>query len=69
MSAVRFLDTNILLYGYDLDAPVKRAVALALGAVGSARQWGQPVHSSISFMSSYVVRLLSASAERVSSVA
>lgn len=30
MSAVRFLDTNILLYAYDLDAPDKRAVALQL---------------------------------------
>ena len=30
MSAVRFLDTNILVYAYDLDAPAKRAVALRL---------------------------------------
>jgi len=30
MPAERFLDTNILLYGYDLDAPAKRAVAQAL---------------------------------------
>ncbi|MFK7850436.1 MAG: PIN domain-containing protein [Akkermansiaceae bacterium] len=27
MPAERFIDTNILLYGYDLDAPEKRAVA------------------------------------------
>lgn len=27
MNAVRFLDTNILVYAYDLDAPAKRAVA------------------------------------------
>ena len=27
MAAERFLDTNILLYGYDLNAPEKRAVA------------------------------------------
>ena len=27
MPAERFLDTNILLYGYDLDAPAKRAIA------------------------------------------
>jgi predicted nucleic acid-binding protein len=27
MAADRFLDTNILLYAYDLDAPAKRAVA------------------------------------------
>ena len=30
MSAVRFLDTNILLYAFDLDAPEKRAVAMQL---------------------------------------
>ena len=30
MNAARFLDTNILLYAYDLDAPAKRAVALRL---------------------------------------
>jgi len=28
MNASKFLDTNILLYAYDLDAPAKRAVAL-----------------------------------------
>lgn len=28
MGATKFLDTNILLYAYDLDAPAKRAVAL-----------------------------------------
>ena len=30
MPAERFLDTNILLYGYDLDAPAKRAIAQTL---------------------------------------
>jgi predicted nucleic acid-binding protein len=30
MPADRFLDTNILLYAYDLDAPAKRAVARAI---------------------------------------
>jgi predicted nucleic acid-binding protein len=30
MPAERFLDTNILLYGYDLDAQAKRPVAQAL---------------------------------------
>jgi predicted nucleic acid-binding protein len=30
MPAERFLDTNILLYGYDLDAPEKRRVAQSL---------------------------------------
>ena len=34
MNAVRFLDTNILLYAYDLDAPAKRAVALELVEAG-----------------------------------
>jgi predicted nucleic acid-binding protein len=28
MNAIRFLDTNILLYAYDQDAPVKRNIAL-----------------------------------------
>ena len=30
MAAKRFFDTNVLLYGYDLDAPEKRAIALGL---------------------------------------
>lgn len=30
MPAERFLDTNILLYGYDLDAPEKRSIAQTL---------------------------------------
>lgn len=30
MPAERFLDTNILLYGYDLDAPDKRRIAQSL---------------------------------------
>lgn len=30
MSVIRFLDTNILLYAYDLDAPAKRPEALRL---------------------------------------
>jgi len=34
MNAAKFLDTNILLYAYDLDAPAKRAVALDLVAQG-----------------------------------
>ncbi len=32
MSAVRFLDTNILLYAYDLDAPTKRVKAMQLSS-------------------------------------
>ena len=44
MPAERFLDTNILLYGYDLDAPAKRAVAQSL----IERAWIQPGHTAIS---------------------
>ncbi len=36
MNALRFLDTNILLYAYDLDAPAKREVALRLVRQGWA---------------------------------
>jgi predicted nucleic acid-binding protein len=32
MPAERFLGTNVLLYGYDLDAPEKRRIAQASGA-------------------------------------
>jgi predicted nucleic acid-binding protein len=38
MSAARFLDTNILLYAYDQDAPAKREVALRLVEQG----WASP---------------------------
>lgn len=44
MPAERFLDTNILLYGYDLDAPSKRLVAQALIEEG----WSRVGHSAIS---------------------
>jgi predicted nucleic acid-binding protein len=44
MSAARFLDTNVLLYAYDLDAPVKRAVALRLVEQG----WSVPGQTAIS---------------------
>lgn len=44
MPAERFLDTNILLYGYDLDAPDKRASALSL----IERAWLQPGQIAIS---------------------
>lgn len=37
MNAARFLDTNILVYAYDLDAPTKRQVAVALVEDGWAR--------------------------------
>ncbi len=37
MSAIRFLDTNVLLYAYDLDAAAKRDVALKLVEEGWAR--------------------------------
>ena len=44
MSVVRFLDTNILLYAYDLDAPTKRDVALRLVEQG----WAAPNETAIS---------------------
>ena len=44
MSVERFFDTNILLYGYDLDSPVKRALALAL----IEEAWLRPNHTAIS---------------------
>lgn len=44
MNASKFLDTSILLYAYDLDAPDKRAVALALVEQG----WSSPGNTAIS---------------------
>ncbi|MGA0333535.1 MAG: PIN domain-containing protein [Kiritimatiellia bacterium] len=44
MSAVRFLDTNVLLYAYDLDAPAKRAVALKVVEEG----WIRPGSAAVS---------------------
>lgn len=44
MAVKRFFDTNVLLYGYDLDAPEKRAVALELIEGG----WMDPEHTAIS---------------------
>jgi predicted nucleic acid-binding protein len=44
MNAVRFLDTNILVYAYDLDAPAKRAVAQGLVEQG----WTAPGDTAIS---------------------
>lgn len=44
MPAERFLDTNILLYGYDLDAPAKRVVAQSL----IEQAWIQPGRTAIS---------------------
>ena len=44
MSATKFLDTNILLYAYDLDIPAKRAVALRLVEQG----WTAPGDTAIS---------------------
>jgi predicted nucleic acid-binding protein len=44
MPAERFLDTNILLYGYDLDAPEKRRVARSL----IEQAWLQPGRTAIS---------------------
>ena len=44
MPVERFLDTNILIYGYDLDAPAKRAIAQSL--IEDA--WLQPGRTAIS---------------------
>ena len=44
MSAIRFLDTNVLLYAYDLDAPAKRAVALRF----VEQAWTSPGETAIS---------------------
>ena len=44
MPARQFFDTNILLYGYDLDAPDKRAVAMEL----LHRAWAKPGSVAIS---------------------
>lgn len=34
MSAIKFLDTNILVYAFDLDAPAKREIAMGLIEAG-----------------------------------
>jgi len=34
MNATRFMDTNILVYAYDLDAPARRGMALGLVEAG-----------------------------------
>lgn len=44
MPASRFLDTNILVYAYDLDEPRKRAIAMEL----VKRGWAVPGDTSIS---------------------
>ena len=44
MPADRFLDTNILLDAYDLDAPAKRAVAKAI----LEEAWRQPGRTAVS---------------------
>lgn len=44
MNATRFLDTNILLYAYDLDAPAKREVALEILETG----WNNPGETALS---------------------
>ena len=44
MPAERFLDTNILLYAYNLDAPAKRLVAQSL----VEQAWIQPGHTAVS---------------------
>lgn len=44
MPVDRFLDTNILLYGYDLDSPKKRGIAQSI----IEQAWLQPGHTAIS---------------------
>jgi predicted nucleic acid-binding protein len=44
MRAERFLDTNILLYAYDLDAPSKRSIAQTL----IERAWFRPGQTAVS---------------------
>jgi predicted nucleic acid-binding protein len=44
MPADRFLDTNILLYAYDLDALAKRSVAMAI----VEEAWRQPARTALS---------------------
>lgn len=44
MNATRFLDTNILLYAHDLDAPAKREVALGFLEHG----WNNPGGTALS---------------------
>lgn len=44
MNATRFLDTNILLYAHDLDAPAKREVALKFLEQG----WHKPGETALS---------------------
>ena len=44
MTVERFLDTNILLYGYDLDAPAKRRIAQSI----IEEAWHQPGRTAIS---------------------
>ena len=44
MPGKRFLDTNILLYGYDRDAPEKRSIAVGLVGQG----WLEPGRNVIS---------------------
>jgi predicted nucleic acid-binding protein len=44
MPVERFFDTNILLYGYDLDAPAKRLIAKAL----IEEAWRHPGRTAIS---------------------
>ena len=46
MPADRFLDTNILLYAYDLDAPAKRSVAMAI----VEEAWRRPARTALSVL-------------------
>jgi predicted nucleic acid-binding protein len=69
MPAERFLDTNVLLYGYDLDAAEKREIALGLIEQG----WSQPGSAALSVqvLQEFVVNFIKAghSAEEAATVA
>lgn len=58
MPAERFLDTNVLLYGYDLDAPEKREIAQDL----IERGWTQPGSTALSVqvLQEFVVNFIKA---------
>ncbi len=62
MKVERFIDTNVLLYGYDLDSPEKREVALDLIEQG----WSQPGSTALSVqvLQEFVVNFIKAGHSR-----
>lgn len=56
MPAKHFLDTNILLYGYDLDSPVKRAVSETL--IGRALKRPQDTAISVQVLQEFHVNFV-----------